>query len=129
MRDAEFRRTAFRHCEPTTGGRGNLTVTPFVAAARTRVLNSKTISNDTPFFCEKRGSSIPQPNHGFGRNWDAPEVNRTPNLRIRNPLLYPIELQAQHGDSPLVLHSIFEKHKNTHGGLGSPTTGDPQRNA
>jgi hypothetical protein len=62
------------------------------------------------------------PSHSFGMlnftiasknrcewNSHAPEVNRTPNLRIRNPLLYPIELQAQHGDFPPVLHSIFEK--------------------
>jgi len=31
--------------------------------------------------------------------------------------------------SGAVLHSIFERHKNARGGLGSPATGDPQRSS
>ena len=38
----------------------------------------------------------PQPTDSY-----APGGNWTPNLRIRSPSLYPIELQAHKGDTPL----------------------------
>ncbi|MDH4211370.1 MAG: hypothetical protein OEV79_07970 [candidate division WOR-3 bacterium] len=63
-------------------------------------------------------------NYFVGNNLLELGLEKCSFLRIRNPLLYPIELQAQRGTPPF-LHSVFEtKSKILLEAAYPPTTGD-----